>query len=146
MEKSEAALCMKQTENETALHVKQMENEATLHEKQKENEAAICAEQIRSEEKQKESDGKWAAWVNQLWADQAKKQKEASDDYMHRIADLDQQCVQQDEQYCALQQRLHVSETSAQSTILYQWHGNPSVSVRVPPPPLSVLQQLLPTP
>ncbi len=63
----------------------------TLREKQKESKAAIHAEQIRSEEKQKESDTKCVACVNQLQADQVKKQKEANDDYMHRIAELNQQ-------------------------------------------------------
>ncbi len=81
--------------------------------------------------------------MDQLQADQAKKQKEASDDYMRRIANLNQQCMQQDEWYGELQQRLHVSESSAQSTILHQSHSNPSVSVRMPP---SASYQLPPVP
>ncbi len=132
------------------LHAKQLENETTLHKKQKENKAAIQAaihtEWKQSEEKQKDGDAKWAAWVTQLQADLAKKQKEASDDHVRRIAELDQQRMQQDEQYSELQQRMHVSESSAQSTILYQCHGDPSVSVHAPPPLPLVLQQLLPMP
>ncbi len=118
---------------------------ATLQQvKQKESEATIHAEWLRSEQKQKESDAKWATWMKQLQDEQGKKQKEASDDYVWRITELDQQCVQQDERYIKLQQRLHVSKTSVQSTALYQCHGNPLVSVHALPPPLSVSQQLLP--
>ncbi len=134
-EKSDVALHAKQTENEVALHAKQMESEATIH-----------TEWIRSDEKQKDTNAKWMAWMNQLQVDQAKKQKEASDDYMRHIADLNQQHAQQDEQYGELQRRLHVSESSVQPTVLYQSHGNPSVSVCAPPPPPSVSQQLPPMP
>ncbi len=34
---------------------------------------------------------KWAAWVQQFQADQAKMQKEVMDDLMRRIAELQQQ-------------------------------------------------------
>ncbi len=102
--------------------------------------------EVALREKQKESDAKWAAWVKQLKDEQAKKQNEASYDYVQCIAELDQQCMQQDEWYVKMQWRLHVSQTSVQSTTLYQCHGNPSVSLHVPPPPQLVLQQLPPVP
>ncbi len=59
--------------------------------KQAESDAAIWAEWIRSNEKQKELDAKWATWVNQLQVEQAKKQKDANDELMRRIANLKQQ-------------------------------------------------------
>ncbi len=102
--KSEAALRANQAENDTALHAKQVESNA-----------AIRVEWIKSNEKQAELDPKWAAWVNQLQAEQAKKQKDVNDDFTHHIANLKQQRAQQDEWYGELQQRLHISETSAQS-------------------------------
>ncbi len=114
MEKYEMALHAKQAESKAALYAKQVENEAALHANQMESNAAIQAEWIRSDEKQKELDAKWAAWVNQMQMEQAKKQKDTSDDFMRRIADLMQQRVQQDERYGELQQTLHVRESAAQ--------------------------------
>ncbi len=132
MEKCDAALATLQQE-------KRKESEAASR-------AATHAEWLRREEKQKESDAKWAVWVIQLQEDQAKKQKEAIDDYVWRVAELDQQCTQQDQWDGELQRRLHVSQTGVQSTTLYQCHGNPSVSVHALPPPPSVSQKLLPAP
>ncbi len=65
-------------------------NETALRAKQKESNAAIRAEWIRSDEKQKELDTKWAAWVNQLQADQAKKQKDTNDELTRCITNLKQ--------------------------------------------------------
>ncbi len=72
----------------------------------------------------------------QLQADQAKKQKEVNDDFTCHIAELQQQRAQQDAEYRALQQRLQVRESAAQSSILYQSQSSPLVSVCTPPPSL----------
>ncbi len=74
-----------------ALRAKQAESKAMLRAKQTESDATIWAERIKSNEKQAELDAKWAAWVNQLQTEQAKKQKDVSDDFMCHIADLMQQ-------------------------------------------------------
>ncbi len=106
--------CLGMEKCEMALHAKQAESEAVLHAKQTESDATIWAEWIRSNEKQAELNTKWVAWVNQLQAEQAKKQKDVSDNFVRHIADL----KQQDERYSELQQRLHMSESSAQSNVL----------------------------
>ncbi len=59
--------------------------------KQMESDAAIRAEWINSNEKQAELDAKWVAWVSQLQAEQAKKQKDVSDDFVHCITELKHQ-------------------------------------------------------
>ncbi len=73
------------------LHDKQAEGDAALHTSQVEKNAAIRAEWIKSNEQQMALDAKWATWVNQMQAEQAKKQKDMSDDFVHRIAELQQQ-------------------------------------------------------
>ncbi len=114
--------------SDTALREQQKEHDVALREQQKEHNTAL-------HEQQKESDAKWAAFVQQLQDDQAKCQKEADDDYAHHIAELDKQHVQQDERHIKAQWRLHVSQTSAQSSVLYQFRGDLSVQVHAPPPP-----------
>ncbi len=128
---------------ETALHDKQAEGDAALRASQAESHAAIRVEWLKSNEKQMELDAKWATWVNQMQADQAKKQKDVINNFVCHIAELQQQRAQQDEWYGELQQRLHVSESAAQSSVLYQSHSSLLVSV-CPPLPLlpSVLYQV----
>ncbi len=58
-------------------------------------------------EQQKESNVKWVAFVQQLQDDQAKCQKEVDDDYVHHVAELDKQRVQQEERHAEQQWRLH---------------------------------------
>ncbi len=128
-ERSEAALCEQQREHDMA-----------LREQQRESDTVLC-------DQQKESNAKWEAFVQQLQDDQAKCQKEVEDDYVHRVAELDKQRMQQNEQHIEAQQRLHVSQTSAQSSVLYQFCSDPSVQVSVPPPlpfPQSLPPALLP--
>ncbi len=80
--------------------------------------------------------------MQQLQDDQAKRQKEADDDYACHVTEMDKQCTQQAERHVEVQRRLHVSQTSAQSPTLYQFHSCPSVQVRALLP--SFLQQLPP--
>ncbi len=91
MEKCETALCAQQVEGDAALHANQAENDMALRTKQTENNAAIRVEWIKSNEQQAALDAKWAAWVNQLQAEQVKKQKEMNDDFACCIANLQQQ-------------------------------------------------------
>ncbi len=114
---------------EMALRDKQVEGDAALRANQADSNAAIRAEQIKSNEQQMALDAKWATWVNQMQVEQAKKQKDVNNDFMCHIAELQQQRVQQDAWYGELQQRLHVSESAAQSSIMYQLHSNPLVLV-----------------
>ncbi len=90
LDKCETVLHMKQAEGDAALSANQAESDMALHAKQAESNAAIRAEQIKSNEQQAELDAKWAAWVNQLQAEQAKKQKDVNDDFACCIADLQQ--------------------------------------------------------
>ncbi len=87
------------------------------------SETAIHVERQRSDEQHKESDAKWMAFLQQLQDNQAKRQKEADDDYACHATEMDKQHVQHEEWHVKVQQRLHV-------------HA---------PLPLP-LQQLLPTP
>ncbi len=99
----------------------------------------------KSDAQQTESDTKLMAFMHKLQDDQAKRQKEVDEDFVHRVAELDKQHVQQDERNAEMQRRLHVSQTSAQSTALYQFHSNPLVSVHAPPlhTPLHALLHVL---
>ncbi len=92
---------------------------------------------IRAQKEEKAAnDEKWATWMQWLQTDQAKMQKGATDDFTRRIAELEQQRVDQDVQYGELQQKLHISESVAQSKTLYQAKSVPSLTVRAPPPSL----------
>ncbi len=87
------------------------------------------------------SDEEWAAWMQQLQTDQAakeKKEKEATDCLTCRIAELEQQRMEQDARYGQLQQKLHISESVAPSKTLCQSQGIPSVSTRAPAAGISV--------
>ncbi len=126
------------------LHDKQAESDVALCASQADGNATIRAERAQSTQQQTALDVKWATWVNQLQADQTKKQKDVNDDFMHRIAELQQQRAQQDARYGELQQRLHVSESAAQSSILYQSHSSPLVTVCAPPPPLPSVSYRMP--
>ncbi len=73
---------------EATLRDKQAESDAVLHTSQADRNAAIRVEQAQSTQQQMALDAKW---VNQLQVDQAKKQKDVNDDFMHLIAELQQQ-------------------------------------------------------
>ncbi len=107
--------------------------EKTLHDSQAEKTAAVHAERVQSVQQKAVTDEKWAAWVQQLQADQAKKQKEETDDLKRRIVALQQE---------RMQQKLHVSEPVARSGALYQSQSSPLVSMRVPLPLLPSVQVL----
>ncbi len=80
LEKYETTLCDKQAESDAALRASQADRNAAIH-----------AEWAQSTQQQTALDVKWATWVNQLQADQMKKQKDVNDDFMHCIAELQQQ-------------------------------------------------------
>ncbi len=115
LEAHEKMLCDKQAENDAALRANQVAKNAAIH-----------TEWVQSAQQKTVNDVKWAAWVQQLQADQAKKQKEVTDDFQHRIAEL--------------QQRLHVSHSPVQPGVLYQSQSSPSVLVHAPPPLLPSVQ------
>ncbi len=52
---------------------------------------AVHAERAQSTQQKMVLDAKWAAWVNQLQAEQAKKQKDMNNDFVCRIAKLQQE-------------------------------------------------------
>ncbi len=70
------------------------------------------------------TDQTWTTWMQQL-----------QDDLMRQIAELRQERADQDVRYGELQQKLHVSESVAQSKSLSQSQSVPSVVVSAPPPP-----------
>ncbi len=73
------------------LHANQAESDMALRAKQAESNTVIWAERIKSNEQQAALDAKWATWVNQMQTEQARKQKEMSDNFACRIANLQQQ-------------------------------------------------------
>ncbi len=69
---------------------------------------------------------------------------------MYCNVEMEKKCVQQEERHAEQHRRLHISQSSAQSTTLYNYSGYLSVQVCMPPPPLLPLLQpqplLLPLP
>ncbi len=53
--------------------------------------ATIRVEQAQSTQQQMALNAKWATWVNQLQVDQVQKQKDVNDDFVCRIAELQQE-------------------------------------------------------
>ncbi len=82
-------------------------------------------EQQKSDECCKEANATWEALVKQLQDDHAKCQKETEEEQVCRDAEMEKKCVQQEEQHAKQQQRLHISQSSAQSTALYNYSGYP---------------------
>ncbi len=117
-------------------------HDKTLRDKQAECNAAIHAKWVQSMQQKAMTDAKWAAWVQQLQADQAQKQKEVSNGFTAHIAELQKQRAEQDAWYGTLQQQVHISEPVAQPSALYQSQSSPLVSVQRPLMCVHVSQEL----